>query len=123
LIDSDDLLLISTLNSGCYRVFFPTNVLVRSRNASDRVNIATKMLGDQWNKLVRSLRDKLVRIIESEDWAHVVQTLNNDVDRYMIEALDKYGDPSLSRVSWRPGKRLFEQLMERQMVEMLPWLD
>jgi hypothetical protein len=123
LIDSDDLLLISTLNPGCYRTFFPTNVLVRSRNASDRVNLAARMLGDQWNKLVRCLRDRLVRIAESEEWAHIVQTLNNDVDRYMMEALSKYGDPSLSRASWRGGKRLFEQLLERQMVELLPWLD
>lgn len=123
LIDSDDLLLICTLNPGCYRAFFPTNVLVRSRNATDRVHLATRMLGEQWNKLVRCLRDKQVRVFESEEWAHIVQMLNTDVDRYMIEALEKYGDPSLTRVSWRPGKRLFEQLMERQMVEMLPWLE
>ncbi len=123
LIDSDDLLLLSSIKPGCHRVFFPTNVLVRARSATERVGTAMRMLRNEWNELVRVLRDRLSRIVEGDTWGRVVEMLNTDVDRYMTEALDKYGDASLSRASWRPGKRLFEQLIERQMVELLPWVD
>lgn len=112
LIDNDDLHVIASLNpAGLARKFFPTNVLLVSRDVVDNHADDLAAIREKWNRAVRS-------VIEFD--SGFFRWINPLVDRTVTHAISTlYRDSP--QLAWPEGQNLFERMILEELIQVFHW--
>jgi hypothetical protein len=112
LIDNDDLHVIASLNPMTLpRKFFPTNVLLVTRDVVDNHADELAVVREKWNRAVRS-------VIEFDP--SFFRWINPLVDRLMKDAISTLYQDS-PHLAWPTGQNLFERMILEELIQVFHW--